>query len=316
LDRAVAFCTSDARRRLRPTVAARELCELEREKLIGCGARNVPDVEHCVEGHKFYGDAVLHRLTGCFDNVTPCRVISNCVDDVIGPGPAWMGPERVQATTERRLEGPGPTTIDVRGQVRSDGDAAIAGAIVCRQGPKGPCVKSDAGGAFTLPVDAHANVALTVGADGFGSRLVPLATAGRSYEDFSVVLAKEAGLRERYDAFGARVPDDSFGAVFVTIVTSIRGWRVDGLTVSLDPASGMGPFYFTPLGDPDPSRRATSTWSSTLFARLPPGEVRVTVGPEPVACTTYYGGWPSDRPNSIRVPVVAGFETRVTVRCQ
>jgi hypothetical protein len=52
-----------------------------------------------------------------------------------------------------------------------------------------------------------------------------------------------------------------------------------------------------------------------LLVNVAPGEAEITFGPESVTCVPSYGGWPSKRPNSVRIPVVAGFETRVTMQC-
>jgi hypothetical protein len=32
-------------------------------------------------------------------------------------------------------------------------------------------------------------------------------------------------------------------------------------------------------------------------------------------CSSIFGSWPSDTPNTVRVPVVPGFETILVVRC-
>jgi hypothetical protein len=66
---------------------------------------------------------------------------------------------------------------------------------------------------------------------------------------------------------------------------------------------------------PDTLRKTTSTFSYALFANLTPGVVELTLGPEALVCTASYGGWPSDKRNTLRAPIVAGFETRITVVC-
>jgi hypothetical protein len=42
--------------------------------------------------------------------------------------------------------------------------------------------------------------------------------------------------------------------------------------------------------------------------------VTLTMGPTSVQCVPNYGGWPSGN-NAVRVPIAAGFETRVSMRC-
>jgi hypothetical protein len=85
--------------------------------------------------------------------------------------------------------------------------------------------------------------------------------------------------------------------------------------MAIEPKSGQGPLYFAPSSKPDPQRTSTSTWSEALFASVAPGEVTLTFGPAGVTCVPLYGGWPSAIPNSVRIPVAAGFETRLGMRC-
>jgi hypothetical protein len=63
------------------------------------------------------------------------------------------------------------------------------------------------------------------------------------------------------------------------------------------------------------SRTVTSTFSSGLLLGVAPAVVELTMGPADVTCVPGFGGWPSRRPGSVRVPVVAGFETRVSMKC-
>jgi hypothetical protein len=78
--------------------------------------------------------------------------------------------------------------------------------------------------------------------------------------------------------------------------------------------AGAAPPYFSPSGEVEPTRSETSTYSSGLFAAVAPGEAPLTMGPRSIECVPNYGGWPSGI-NAVRVPVAAGFETRVSLRC-
>jgi hypothetical protein len=84
--------------------------------------------------------------------------------------------------------------------------------------------------------------------------------------------------------------------------------------MTIAPPSGAGPAYFSPSGDVEPTRSETSTYSSGLFAAVTPGQVTLTMGPQAIQCVPNYGGWPAGS-NAVRVPVAAGFETRVSMRC-
>jgi hypothetical protein len=174
-------------------------------------------------------------------------------------------------------------------------------------------VKSDGSGAFTLPLPVRKEVAITVAAPEFGSRLLPLATGEVGYIDWKLNMSSDQTLRARYAALDATpaVPDPnspppSVGALFVAAngpPGSTTG--LDGVTISIAPVSGVGPLYFEPNGKPDILRKATSTFSYALFSNLTPGVVEVMLGPEALVCSPSYGGWPSDKRNTLRVPIVA-----------
>ena len=77
----------------------------------------------------------------------------------------------------------------------------------------------------------------------------------------------------------------------------------------------IGPVYLAEDGAPDSSLVATSTYGDAVFAGVAPGVVELTMGPADVVCVPSFGGWPTSRQGSVRVPVVAGFETVVWMRC-
>jgi hypothetical protein len=113
----------------------------------------------------------------------------------------------------------------------------------------------------------------------------------------------------------AAYPDESKGFVYATArVPGGVATGLEGVTMTISPSSGIGPSFFSSTGEVEPSRPETSTYGSGLFAAVTPGEATLTMGPQSVQCVPSYGGWPSG-PNSVRVPIAAGFETRVSMRC-
>jgi hypothetical protein len=131
-----------------------------------------------------------------------------------------------------------------------------------------------------------------------------------------ITLLNEAVLRARYTAMSAPYPDDTTGYVFATAQAPVGSpTGLEGVTMAIVPTPGRGPLFFEPNSDPDRRRAATSTWSSGLFAGVKPGEVTLTFGPQSVICVPLYGGWPSATPNSVRLAVAVGFETRVSMAC-
>jgi hypothetical protein len=313
VDRAISTCQVDVMHRLEPSVSDRTFCHRMVERSFKCGDYRW-DEDHCVLEHKMYSDAILGQLTDCLDQ--PCPRYRRCMIAVVGPDMYWEDRDRIAQAETTPVPPARPASVVLEAKVVTDPGAPIADATICLQGPEGPCVQSSASGAVSLGLPAHAEIAISVKATGFGDRLVPITTTGADLRDWTITLLPKAILHARYATLGAPYPDDSAGFIFAT-AQAPKGSPVglEGVTMEISPRSGRGPVFFTPGSDPDPDRKATSTWSSGLFARVQPGEVTLTFGPETVSCVPLDGGWPSPRPNSVRIPVVAGYETRIRMRC-
>src|SRR5260370_3167225 len=234
---------------------------------------------------------------------------------VVGEDAYWDDRDRIAESERSPIPDAGPASALFEGHVTTESDAAIAQAKVCLY-PKGPCVMSDASGAFSLSVPPHDEIAISISAVGFGGRLVAITTTGADEHGWRFVLLPDAMLRARYAALGNAYPEPSLRVVFVTAAAP-KGSPVgiEGVTIKISASSGRGPLFFAPNSDPDPQSQTTSTFSSGLFAGVQPGEVTLTFGPQSVTCLPVSGGWPSPLPNSVRVAVAAGYEARVTMRC-
>jgi hypothetical protein len=211
----------------------------------------------------------------------------------------------------------GASTVRITGWVTTESNEAIPGAIVClRDLRDGPCARASESGAFALDVPAHAEIAISVRATGYGNSLTGLTTRGVNLSRWSLTLTADAAMLKRYGAIDAPYPDDT-SAHLLVMVRAPEGSAagLEGVTVDVTPKPGLGPLYFGPDGQPDRSRSKTSTWGEALFAGVVPGEVTVTFGPQSLTCVPLDRGWPSPLPNSIRIPVALGFETRIPMRC-
>lgn len=313
--RAISECRADSFRRLEPSAAVRTYCQKAVEKDQRCGEAS-PDYDHCIYGNKVYSDVILRQMTACLDD-HPCRTYGLCLVAVVGEDQAIQDPDRQAAFRHKLLPDAAPASVTLQGRVNSEGDAPIAGANVCIRNPDpGACVTTNEAGDFLLSVPGHQEFAVSAQAPGFVGRLVALTSAGQDFNNWTIILPDEALGRARYSGFGATFPDAATGFVFAT-AHAPAGSRhgLEGVTMVLNPASGKGPLFFNASSEPDPQRKATSTWSSGMFANVQPGEVELTFGAESITCTPWYGGWPSKQANSVRIPIVAGFETRVTMNC-
>jgi len=314
-DQAISACIADARRRLQPTPAALRYCEKAQEKAPICRVRQVElrDFAHCVASNDLLSDPILKMLADCEDE--PCRTHPACFYDVIGDDPILWRDDVQRLRNNGTLPGPAAETVALAAKIISEAKSPIPGATVCLRDSQVPCVTSDASGAFTLDVPAHQEIAITVSADGFAARLLTASTVGKGLT-WTITLPAGDSQAARYTKLGTTRPDAASGAIVAnTRAPNGIDHGLDGVTMSVDPPSGHGPFYFAPDGAPDASRTSTSTYAEIIVAGLAPGVVEVTTGPADVTCVPSFGGWPSNRPGSVRVPIVAGFETRLVMQC-
>jgi hypothetical protein len=209
----------------------------------------------------------------------------------------------------------GPT-VHLVGSTVTRAGAPLAGADVCPDGhPEIPCTKSDAQGKFSLDVPAEADVAASIVKMGYVSVLFPIST-GKQDIDGIVVSLPAAGERlAMYSRFGAKVPDATTGYLNAFVGTSTSPLGAPGVSVSIEPASGRGPFYLADDGSPAVGAKETSRNSVALFANLAPGTVTVRMAAAGLRCSPTFGGWKTAAPNAVRVPIAPGFETHVAEAC-
>jgi hypothetical protein len=235
---------------------------------------------------------------------------------VVGNDVVWEDRDRIAEDLSTPVPQPSPMWVTLQGFVDTEADAPVPEATVCLNELNGPCGRTGPTGGFSLQIPAHSDAAITARAPGFGQVIVAVSTRGKNWAAFKIMLHLDATLQARYSGIGGMHSDASTGYVYAT-AQAPEGSPIglEGVTMVLTPKPGRGPLYFAPTSDPDPQRTATSTWSSALFADVPPGEVTLTFGPAAVTCVPFYGGWPSSLPNSVRLPIAAGFESRVVMRC-
>jgi hypothetical protein len=208
----------------------------------------------------------------------------------------------------------GGTVVHVPG-----GSTTLSSVEVCvYQHPEIPCVMSDTGGHFTTDVPAGMEVAVTLSKPGFTGVVVALVTSDQDQTQWEIGLASTTTDQAFYGAApGATYPDASHGFLGVFLDSSSnQNQGFAGATVSLTPASGVGPIYagatFTMA---DPTLQATSTSGAARFAGLTPGTVEIQIAPGTLSCDPNFGGWSAPDANAVRAPIVAGFETHVGFGC-
>ena len=222
-----------------------------------------------------------------------------------------------------------PVALLVAGDARATGGTvAVAGRVIVN-GPGGTwlsgvevclvetraCVTSGGEGEFSLHAPAHSEVTLTLSKRGHGGVALGLATTGADTRGSVFGMSTDAMLLARKSGVAATHPSDHAGHVVAIASPPDREIGVEGVTLSLQPASGKGPFYAEPDGTFSTKRDRTSSWSAALFTEVAPGEVEIVYGTS-MSCVPGFGGWSSKRTNAVRAPVVSGFETRVAMVCK
>jgi hypothetical protein len=198
---------------------------------------------------------------------------------------------------------------------RQKSDLAILGAEVCLLNqPKAACELTDSVGRFRFVVPAESNQAITVSAPGFGGIVAAFRTGRGDLTGYSIVLPTETDDRSYYGAVGVEWPSTARGFLYV-FASDMNGIKLAGLRMALEPSSGSGPFYDNEVGLADKALPATSSYGTGHFAGIEPGELEVVFAPANLLCSSIFGGWPSRNQDSARIPIVAGFETHLGVRC-
>jgi hypothetical protein len=214
------------------------------------------------------------------------------------------------------IDADAPSTVFFGGTIyRRNSDLAILGAEVCLfNQPQIGCELTDSLGRFRFAVPMDTSLAATVRAPGFGGTVIAFRTGRADLTGYTITLPTEGQEHGYYAAAGVEWPSTTRGFLYV-FARDLMGQQLAGLTMGLSPTSGKGPFYDNETGAPDGTLQATSAAGTGHFGGVGPGETEVTFGPSNLVCSATVGGWPSKDPSTVRVPIVAGFETLVGVRC-
>jgi hypothetical protein len=88
-----------------------------------------------------------------------------------------------------------------------------------------------------------------------------------------------------------------------------------GVTVTLTPTSGAGPFYATAAGVPSTTLTETTTSGTAIFANVDPGDYVVTFSHATLTCAPTGFAWAGTAAETTRVPVQADHITSTIVTC-
>lgn len=185
----------------------------------------------------------------------------------------------------------------------------IEGVLICVIVPLGgPCVMSAADGTFTatgIPETTEMLVELT--APLYQPALATV-TTGTTDVTFSYLMAKRATVSTLGTIIGQRI-DATKGQIFV------QAGDAAGVTVTLSPASGTGPFYSTATGIPSRTLTETTVSGAAVFANVDPGEYIVTFSHATLMCPPTGFAWAGTVAETTRVPVQADHVSSTVALC-
>jgi hypothetical protein len=307
-------CYRETHASMKPTILAETYCKKAVEKDRICGTTTLFD--KCVEGNKVFTDPILTQKIDCLDD-HPCKSYGGCLVAVVGPDEYAEDSDRNAEWRRQPVPKAPPTTSRFAGTIKIANEVAVERANVCvHDQPEIPCVTTDSAGHFSFDLPVNRELAVTVRGEGLASTVFGVSTTTRDLTDSSLSLEKAETVAARYAAFGVKYPDDDRGFVLVRDeVQGADGAGIDGLTMSMLPSTGKGPFYFEANSNPSPTRTSTSTWSVAAFAGVASGVVEIVLGPGSVTCVPSKIAWAAQAVNRVRVPVLKGYETHVRMRC-
>jgi len=190
----------------------------------------------------------------------------------------------------------------------------IAGATICVIEPAGgPCVTSAADGTFTATgIPENTEMLIEITKDAFMPALATV-TSGTIDVDFSYLIARRTTVATLGFVISETIMPTK-GQIFAQIGAA-GGGGAAGVTVTLTPTSGAGPFYATAAGVPSRTLTETTTSGTAIFANVDPGDYVVTFSHATLTCTPTGFAWAGTAAETTRLPVQADHITSTIVTC-
>jgi len=180
----------------------------------------------------------------------------------------------------------------------------LEGAEVCEVGADN-CATTDAGGNTMLDFPGDEEVAWTVEKDGYA------VLAGADVTDETLdpgPFEWRLNTVETIDAWAEKL-----GTTSPLTGTYNRALpQRSGATYTLVDETALG--FYMDMGMPDPELTATTLAGDGGFVEVSPGVVEIEFGGTATDCVASLA-WSSERPNTIRLPVIDGLTTYGSMRC-
>ena len=189
----------------------------------------------------------------------------------------------------------------------------LQGVEVCVQNrqPEFPCSTTGGGGQYALDAPAGEDIVFIYSGGGILPTVVHLQLP-LGPTRFNVQVLSQVMVPGLANGFGQQI-DATKG--YVSFTSGMAGNRgLAGVTGSIAPGSGAGPFYLGANGLPDPQAVQTTSSGTGTFINVNPGMVNVSVTPPNThICPPY--GLAVTQGNAWRLPVVAGHLSIAVFEC-
>ncbi len=171
-------------------------------------------------------------------------------------------------------------------------------------------------GGFALCVPPSASIVILVQKAGFGSYAYLKVTG----QPNGLYLAVRHFHDSFADAFwgsfgGATYPSATTGFVTMSTFVNPATFGLAGVSATLAPAPGGGPYYYDAEYTYQPTLTETTTGGIMAAANIPTGMVTIQLDHDTLTCHELHGGFAGPTAESVRVPVFANTETVLDVTC-
>jgi hypothetical protein len=201
----------------------------------------------------------------------------------------------------------------------------IEGVAVCETDTTN-CALTDANGNAALQMPADQEISYTLEKEGYGSYLLAgVIPGGTQPPSFPFGLSRNDRFAYLYGLVMSPYPMEGTGSILVVPFLSptpppCEPFFGAGVTLDLGNTAGKA-YYYDEAGNWDPDLGATTCYGYAGFTEVAPGEVQVEFGGIAEGCAAspsirMRAGWPGTVENSVRMPIRAGYLTKVYQICQ
>lgn len=199
-----------------------------------------------------------------------------------------------------------------------DPNTRLPETTVCELRDQSNCTMTDMFGSFSLRLPKYAETGITIQRPGYTNTLIPIATKDRDMGLTQPICVADLSITKRaYSVVGVEHPDNRTGFLVAFVLFAQAHMGTSAVQFQLLPHPATGPIYLDSQGSPDAGLKATSS-RGVAIAAYSAGieEVTLTYLPMTLSCETLVVGWRSGRANSVRIPMLPGFEVQVGAYCR